>query len=1150
MKYRILRLLLILTACIIGADGFSQSVDNYRITSIVVDSDIIKLDTLSIIPETFVVQNANRNQFRLDPITAELYIVDSTLMHKTLVCSYLTYSLDFSKPISHRSLDLLEPAHRTITPVSNTWSSVADIQDDDKLLTTGSISRGVSVGNSQDLVLNSSLNLQLVGKLSDDVDISAVISDKNVPIQPEGNTQTIYDINNIFLTINIKKLLRIDAGDIEIFAPKDDYLSYSRNLLGMKAQVRSSFGEKFKMVNSLGGGVAKGKFVRQSLSVSNGMQGPYKLYGEDGSVGIVVVAGSERVYVDGALLTRGQENDYTIDYNTAELTFTPNMLVSSEKRVIVEFEYTDKHYTRINLFSNNELSVNDRWSLHVNYYQEQDLKNQSIQPELSVEQKLFLSTMGDKERDCYYATADSMNLSADRVLYCKKDTLVDGILYSDIYQYSISDSVQLYALNFTYMGPNKGSYELLSSTANGRVFGWVAPEEGELRGSYEPVLLLSTPKLVQMATVAAEYKYGKDNYVRTELALSNYDQNTFSKLDDGDNVGFAYFVDLRHNQPLKSRTKDSTDWNFLSAVQWQFVHKNFHAVESFREVEFARNFNLSEDYSSSHSEQMLQAILGLSKSQISRSQYKLNWFSRLGDVSAIRNEFMSKNNFKGLQFDTRTSYLFTKDSLWKSGFWSSDNDLSYKFSKIEIGFADKLERNLFNDMRSDTLRQDSYAFNDALFFLKNRDSLLYQFCFSYKNRVEYEPEKEHLQQHQLIHELSARFQFDRIKNQHFSINAIYRNQRLHDSITQSSPEHYFVGKLEYTGRFWKNALILSTYYEAGSGMEQKRSFTFIKVAEGQGTYTWNDYNGNGIEEMDEFEIAAFQDEANYVKVWITGVDYVNTFNNQFTQSLQLRPAAVWNKQTGFRRFLARFQDVAQFRSQLKNARPNFNPFYTNLEDTNLVSRVLTFNNTLSFNNSASKFAADFIVQASQNKNLLYYGYEQNEVSLQQVVLKSTPCQQLFLKTAYEHRQTQNQSQLLSNRCYDIEQHQAEAMAQVQFKNKYTGSLTYSYTTKCNRVGMEHVGEHKLGATFDFRMAKRGVLSVMAQYVQIKGTVEQGTSLAYVMMEGMAKGRNAIWNVGYQMSITDYLQLSLQYDGRASEGHRIVHTGNLTIKAQF
>ena len=157
----------------------------------------------------------------------------------------------------------------------------------------------------------------------------------------------------------------------------------------------------------------------------------------------------------------------------------------------------------------------------------------------------------------------------------------------------------------------------------------------------------------------------------------------------------------------------------------------------------------------------------------------------------------------------------------------------------------------------------------------------------------------------------------------------------------------------------------------------KKNFTYLKVAKGQGTHIWNDYNQNGIEEIDEFELAAFTDEAEYVKVWLNSTDYVNVFNNQFVQSVQIRPAAVWGNKTGFRKFLSRFSDVGSFRSIVKHLNPCFNPFYSHIDDTNLVGRSLVLNNTLSFNNSASKFAFDYIVQKSQNKNLLYYGYEKS-----------------------------------------------------------------------------------------------------------------------------------------------------------------------------
>ena len=50
---------------------------------------------------------------------------------------------------------------------------------------SGSIVRGVNVGSNKDMTLNSGLNLQLSGKLTDDLEIVAALTDASTPIQPE-----------------------------------------------------------------------------------------------------------------------------------------------------------------------------------------------------------------------------------------------------------------------------------------------------------------------------------------------------------------------------------------------------------------------------------------------------------------------------------------------------------------------------------------------------------------------------------------------------------------------------------------------------------------------------------------------------------------------------------------------------------------------------------------------------------------------------------------------------------------------------------------------------------------------------------------------------------------------------------------------------
>src|SRR5690606_13162357 len=92
--------------------------------------------------------------------------------------------------------------------------------------------------------------------------------------------------------------------------------------------------------------LVRGQYARSAFTGQEGNQGPYKLRGQNGELYVLVVSGSERVFVNGILLERGENNDYIIDYNAGEITFTSTFPITSEMRINIEYQYSDRNYTR------------------------------------------------------------------------------------------------------------------------------------------------------------------------------------------------------------------------------------------------------------------------------------------------------------------------------------------------------------------------------------------------------------------------------------------------------------------------------------------------------------------------------------------------------------------------------------------------------------------------------------------------------------------------------------------------------------------------------------------------------------------------------------------------------------------------------------
>ena len=407
---------------------YSQYTSNRLTRTLILKSDTIQLDSLSLVPGSVSISTSNGA-----PLDSAFYKIDygkgKVIVNRkkipssngldSLQFSYKTFPYLFSSETKHKDIKRLRAdINGRKDPFRYEFENkTEDLFKMEGLNKSGSISRGIAFGNAQDVIVNSNLNLQLSGHLTNNIDLLLAATDNNIPIQPDGNTQQLQEFDKVFIQFSNENT-KLIAGDFPLARPSGYFMNFYKKSQGISFSAMrkvNPFGvkdtSKYGLYKtSLSIAVSRGKFSRNQIQGVESNQGPYRLKGAENELFIIVLSGSEKVYIDGKLLTRGQENDYTIDYNTAELTFTAKQLITKDKRIVVEFQYSDKNYARSLMHFSNDYEQ-DRLKTHLHVYSEQDNKNQPLQQELSTDQKELLYRIGDTLSLAVTPSIDSIGFS-------------------------------------------------------------------------------------------------------------------------------------------------------------------------------------------------------------------------------------------------------------------------------------------------------------------------------------------------------------------------------------------------------------------------------------------------------------------------------------------------------------------------------------------------------------------------------------------------------------------------------------------------------------------------------------------------------------------------------------------------------------------
>lgn len=1025
---------------------------------------------------------------------------------------------------------------------------------------SGSIVRGFTIGSNQDLTLNSGFRMQLAGNLTNDVEVTAALTDESSPIQPEGNTKTLQEFDKVFVNIKSPHISGT-LGDFEMTQTGTEFGIIHRKLQG--AMGVANYGESSVM---LSGAVSRGKFRTQQVTPIDGSQGPYQLVGDDGSAEIIIIAGTEKVYLDGIQMTRGETNDYVIDYSNAQLTFTPKHLITNLSRIFVDFEYSNGDFQRTFAGGNASTKLADnKLELNVSYYQEGDDPTTSFGVTLSDSDKALLSTAGKNRiaasrSGVSYAGRDSIT-GVGKGQYRSDSLLISGKPYY-IYRFvQPTDTANLdnavYSVAFSEVGSGKGDYQ---SVGFGE-FDFV----GVGQGDYAPIEILPMPQFQQLADVAATYRFNSEGSLSLEYSASSLDVNRLSSLpgvtSDGYGMKFGFGYSPKRLQ-LGDADIGALNFNELT----RFVNRDFNPMDRTNDVEFNREWGI--DSLLPEDELLNQAHLDFSPAM---KAAKLTIGGNVGRIT--RGTDFSSGRYSALaslggdsawipSVNYQATIVDSKDeALSNTGKWFRQNgDVKFSFGKFSPGFRLSSEDRRLAGTGTDSLWSNSYKYVE--YGPSVTLSQIYHFDFDAEI---YERQESGIiggsllpSSNSLTDQLSVRL--NEWNDLSSNLTLTYRKKTYTESFRNlgNSDNESVLSKWETNYNPLARGLETNLFYQVTTERAARLEQIFWKVLPGQGQYQWIDGNHNG--QVDITNPLDFQQ--------------VN-FNGDYT--LLTRPTAtlypVVDLKTNFRVGLTpeRFvnnngsisSSILRALSTVTMWQVAENNQTSNVSDIYLLRLSKFLNDSLTINGSQLFQQDVYVLQNNrdfslrlrflQTKSLNQYsisterGFKREQSARLRTKLTDTFYEELDValnddnvRTTYTDRAHEIGSSTASSELSYRPDINVESSFRVQLSKSvddYRSGLTNSMNTELLKIAYSILTKGRLRFQLE-----RDEVAISNQ--------PQNIYLPFELTGGFLPGQTYIWEVGFEYRISSFIQANADYTGRSQPGGAPIHTMTAEVRAFF
>jgi len=1009
----------------------------------------------------------------------------------------------------------------------------------------GSLSRGIIVGSNQDFALESGLQFELNGQLTEDVSINASLTDRSVPIQPDGSTQNLREFDRVFIELRAPSTT-LQMGDVDLSLQQSEFARINRRLQGANARVSTAAGE-YKGALS----VARGTFRQIAFQGQDGVQGPYRLTGDGGEEFVTVLAGSEQVYIDGQLVQRGQENEYIIDYGLGEITFTSNLFITDETRISVEYQFLDQDFTRTFAAAEgrDDNLLNGKLSVGATFIREADGDDLLSQRSLSESEIDLLASVGDDLEQAIVSSADTADVEDEnQVKYALVDTTFNGQVFQ-IFKNIPGSPEAVFTVRFTRVEQGEGDYRRVGGTVNGLLFEWVGPG----RGDYVPFRQLPAPVKQQMVAIDANLELSKNIEAFGEWAGSSFDRNRFSSLDDNDNEDLAYTAGLRLKPSQTGLGKIGVQ------LKRRFSGDKFTFFDRTRDIEFNRKWNVIRDQQTQ--EELNEGRVSWSSGEFNNAFIEYGRLERSGLESERQASSLTMGEIQDNFLQYEQDWVQSKSSaLDESGNWfrnkataGSSLEFGNIFLKPTVQFEQEDRRQ--RSLSTDSLKQNSFSFYEispgleieidhisASAFISYRqdravvDNQLARQSDAVEQRysIAYEPTK-WVSTNQVV----------AIRNREFTDSFDAQNATNRRGLLVRSVTNYTTPGENLEGDF---------FYEVNTQRKPLLQESFIEVGAELGQFVWEDNNADGVQQIEEFFPEVSANEGTFIKQFIPSDELFPTVDLSVRFRNQVQPFDLFDMNNTWLRQLI-------FRTRVNisesSTTQNLSDIYllkleTFRDDSTTLNGRIFWEQEIDLFPDAEKI--DLSARFNQNRALNRLSSELQNVFNEGFFISTAvrPKWKYAFTLKAQRILNKNISDRLSARNFDISSWQLEPGVELIFNRSFATFYSVGFTKKRDRFPAAPVEAE----IWKVKMESRGYLWNKIQNtarIEFRSTNIDGLSSSlgqFELTEGTGEGRNLIWSLNASYKVSSLFRMSLNYDGRTVKNNPTIHTARVVVSAVF